>query len=410
MLHETPPHLVEQLVDSVPTQLDPDCVIDLGSGHGALLAKAMDRFPNATAIGVDIDQASNAHARRKLGAKATIITADATKLDSLSRKLRAAGLRASDAILFVGNPPFCKNKRWKPEGAAVNIDAVFRAKVSPAGRKALPYQFFVNQLALVADQGHIANIMPSTWVTGQTWEQFRAECAIQYRLTTTHLGYHRFSGKEVGVALVAVRPGTSRAVRANQPRHSLAPYIESVTRGKPVRAVPGNEQGRLVLHSSSNGIIVRPVRRIMQGGSGIDQQALAFIRVSRAAGRLLHVPARMQHLPLTDCLAAVQVNGADIGALSLIFWSDQYSSELQVPKRGTGARFLTYADISKLRLPRRFQLWEVSLKKSFNMHRATLLEDATPFFRLVQEDLAQARIPLTFNRIQQTAASWTPRA
>lgn len=400
MLHETPTHLAGQLVSKLPRNLDPDCIIDLGSGRGALLERALEKYPEAKAIGVDIDVDLNRQARKRLAGKATFVKGDVTRFTKLKQLLEKAGLRRNDSVAFVGNPPFGRNPGWKPEGAAAVLDQEFRAQVSLRCRNELPYQFFVSQLAAAGEDGFVSNIVPSSVVLGQSWAAFRAQCSTQFRMQSEDWGYHRFSGKQVGVGLMVLAPGKTRARRGRTSRSRFEPFVEDILRGSPVSK---SRTGRRVLHSVSDGVALRPVIRKNSNPVRMPEDALAFVRVARNAGRLAHIRSKHQGLPFSDCLYAVTTKHPLADALRLVFWSDQYNSQHCIPKRGTGARFLTHQDLRNLRVPHRFDEWKNELAATYASHVDLLNQGLAPeFFDRAGKDLEQCGIPLTFKVAART--------
>ena len=68
------------------SDLQPDTVIDLGCGDGTFLSLAMDRLPQANAIGVDLSEVAIAEAETRLtGRPVNFTTCDASKIDEWSR-------------------------------------------------------------------------------------------------------------------------------------------------------------------------------------------------------------------------------------------------------------------------------------------------------------------------------------
>ncbi len=73
----------EEMLDEAARAIGPDAkaIVDLGVGTGALSARCLQHAPSARVTGVDADADMLALARRRLGASATLVTGNFTRLD-----------------------------------------------------------------------------------------------------------------------------------------------------------------------------------------------------------------------------------------------------------------------------------------------------------------------------------------
>lgn len=110
---QTPPVLAAQVVGAVLAGASPRSILEPTCGAGSLLAAAVARAPDATAVGVDIDTDHLAACRAALGDRARLIESDFFALDwaSLLAPL-------PDPLLVIGNPPWVTSATLGALGAS----------------------------------------------------------------------------------------------------------------------------------------------------------------------------------------------------------------------------------------------------------------------------------------------------
>jgi adenine-specific DNA-methyltransferase len=117
----TPPTIVSSMLEWAANEVQPQRVIDPGSGSGRFTVAAGGQFPKATLVASDVDPIATLMTRRSVAAagfvkRATVFLRDYRTL--------APGT-ADGPTLFVGNPPYVRHhqidqkwKRWLLQTAA----------------------------------------------------------------------------------------------------------------------------------------------------------------------------------------------------------------------------------------------------------------------------------------------------
>lgn len=109
----TPSHIIDYMLDRLPSNLAPTRVVDVGAGTGRFLLRAAVRFPSACLLASEIDPIAATLARANLAAAG--LTSRAQVVQGDYRELRLEP--SIGPTLFIGNPPYVRHhqisREWK---------------------------------------------------------------------------------------------------------------------------------------------------------------------------------------------------------------------------------------------------------------------------------------------------------
>src|SRR5262249_53869822 len=122
----------EEMLDAAADAVDTGArtIVELGVGTGALAARCLKRLPKASVVGIDADSSILALARRRLGRRATLLTANFV----WAKLPRADAIVASIALHHVRTRS-AKERLYRRIRAALNPAGMFiSADCHPSGK------------------------------------------------------------------------------------------------------------------------------------------------------------------------------------------------------------------------------------------------------------------------------------
>jgi methyltransferase small domain len=160
----TPVELAALLLKLVPQQTSIHSVIDICCGSWNLLSAAKKRYPRAEITGVDIDPAANNY--RIEGA--TFVCKDGRTFANQQEKI------GNSYDLVLSNPPFGRLKKGKKRYK--KTENIF------VKSKRYEAEMFWANLKLMHENSFLIIILPSTYVDGSTYIEYRKWLAHNYTI------------------------------------------------------------------------------------------------------------------------------------------------------------------------------------------------------------------------------------
>ncbi|WP_162248746.1 N-6 DNA methylase [Agromyces sp. Root1464] len=345
----TPVWAAEALANVLPASLA-GAVLDPAVGGGALLEAVEMRFGGEVSLlGIDVSedavrQLRNAHSEW------SVSTADLLRASSraASRVWRAA--RRDDLAAVVMNPPFS----YRGNGGAIIEYLGFRGRVAPS-------MHFLTEVvrSLNPSEGFFA-IMPDGALDAERhqdlWQQLMLDYDVERLL---RLSNSSFRGARVSTSIVRLQP------RRNPPTVATAPIAAFANVSPPPKPQPMSYcrcievvRGRVPLHSlpslAGTGTTVPFIHTTELESTTLVRSAperladiaplLLISRVGKwRTPRLIEVG----HIVLSDCLFGIRPrDNATLG--DLITTLPTLASDLERRMRGTGAPYLTLADVTSV--------------------------------------------------------------
>lgn len=231
----TDPAIASMLVQAM-RGIEPNLVLDLGAGSGALVCEAAAAWPNARFVTVDIDdQAASANLPYARGSSFGHHLADA--LDPNLTEVLGLALGTVDAA--VCNPPYLK-PRWLPHYADL-LTAAGLAELGPKLRQVPADLLFIAQnLRLLRDGGRLGLIIPDGIVAGERFAAVRAVLLQHHRIDRViELPRRIFKATDAKAHIVVLSKnsfnGSSIPVQRAEADGSLAPVLELTLQQAAVR-------------------------------------------------------------------------------------------------------------------------------------------------------------------------------
>lgn len=241
----TPEALVRVMVAWARQQPAPARVVDPGCGSGRFLMAAAEAWPEADLIGVEIDPAAAAVARRNVP-RARVVVGD----------YRTVDLGVSGRTLWIGNPPYVRHhgiegrwKAWLAERAAAR-------GLAASGLCGLHVHFLMAtaERARAGDAGCF--VMSSEWLDvnyGALARSLLAGPLGMVRLDVLDPSVRAFPDAMVTAAIACFEVGARGPARVRR--------VKSVAALAPLDGGRGVSRGALAAAARWSPLMARPVRR-----------------------------------------------------------------------------------------------------------------------------------------------------
>lgn len=165
------------LVNSMDAQ-NPELILDLGAGDGALINAAAQRWQKSNYLTVDIDQnAESSFLPKKYGAAYKHF-----HLDALNENLAAElDLEWGQIDIAVCNPPYIRPS-WKKQFSEILEDAGLSNVLTNTNEIPADMLFVAQNLRMLKDGGKLGLILPDGLISGERFERFRAELISKHSI------------------------------------------------------------------------------------------------------------------------------------------------------------------------------------------------------------------------------------
>ncbi len=165
------------LVNSMDAQ-NPELILDLGAGDGALINAAAQRWEKSNYLTVDIDQnAESSFLPKKYGAAFKHF-----HLDALNENLAAElDLEWGQIDIAVCNPPYIRPP-WKKQFSEILEDAGLSNVLTKINEIPADMLFVAQNLRMLKDGGKLGLILPDGLISGERFKRFRAELISKHSI------------------------------------------------------------------------------------------------------------------------------------------------------------------------------------------------------------------------------------
>ncbi|MBK9624061.1 MAG: methyltransferase [Rhodocyclaceae bacterium] len=320
------------MVELVPPEIKPRVVADFAAGQGSLLNVAQERWPSATIVANEIDEAVSRKLRRQ-SPKWIIGSADfICKKSSHSAKFNDF-LGDVDVVLL--NPPFTNLPK--------SLSSFDYEKCGTATA------FVARSLEFLSTQGVLVAVLPDGALSAERNRSIWSE--IQGNYTVEHVQRNRrndFEGVSPETSIIRI---TKRIRKKNE--FQLADKSIVLLDGGAAPLIRGtcqmhtavhrkDERGHPLIHTSNlqNGKIVFKDSFRVQYTKTVFGPAVLFPRVGRVTTQKICVLRQHRQVVLSDCVLAIECKDTSqaeqLSASILNSWAP-----FMAAYRGTGAPFIS---------------------------------------------------------------------
>lgn len=370
-------------------------VLDLGSGDGALSARASMQWPGARFHTVDIDE----HAGCRNLADANAATFKHHVGDALAYRLHdQIGLDLGSACAAVCNPPYIRPK-WQGHFGEILEEAGLSGVLAKLGDAPADLLFIAQNLRYLRPGGKLGLIVPDGLISGERYRDFRARLLERHgvhEVIELPISVFRYTEAKAHILVVSKNASHTREtllrrldargqlseaikVRPDEGAHRLD-YSHVWAKNRSRRSNVEASELRSLVEFVSRGVYNSSVRRdlafpvlhttdLLKGSSKVPS-SLALSRVEATAaegpvakagdiviarvGRNLHEKVALVargRFAVSDCIFVVRPRPGNGKRLLNFLQSKAGSESLAAASHGVGAKFITSSALGDIKVP-----------------------------------------------------------
>lgn len=346
--HYTPSEIAERLVAAVQCRRVAQ-VADFAVGCGELLKAAKKRWPRATYIGTDVDPSAIAYIRRH-HPRWISCQSDFLNGDGLERRLRRKpGQRHCDVVLL--NPPFSARKVKRVRVVVPTGETIECGRAMAFVVRALSYCRLGGQVVAILPGGSINSVRDAA-----AWNYLRGVCSVGPLFALRDGTFPNCSASAEAFRFTYIRKAK---LAVGRPRAFTAEDSDpdvTIIRGSTTMAATTLRRSRVrVIHTTDlQGHKVLKGPNFTKKAILLDRQLLVLLpRVGKPRIDKICLCRPRGNLTLSDCVIGL-VGRSESVTVALQIELIGHWEELAESYRGTGARYITIAQLGKFLTAREY--------------------------------------------------------